>query len=155
LLRKRRTKAKFKDDSPFLIHNSGYMDNQKILPAKETIRRFSERATALYECPQVKGTSRPYGRNRTVGRDVSEYQVNEAAPTEAYASDILARLMLRAARSPDTLARMRRYLGKWATWLKLGLSTIEEFEPYVQSFLPCIFSCWMPDGVAHATPHCR
>jgi hypothetical protein len=128
------------------------MDNQKILPAKETIRRFSERAAALYERSQAKGTSGHGRRNTAARRDISVYEVNEAAPTEAYASDILARLMSRAARSPDTLARMRRYLGKWATWLKLGLSTIEEFEPCVQSFLPCIFSCWMPDGVAHATP---
>jgi hypothetical protein len=132
-----------------------YMDNEKILPAKETIRRFSERASALYERLQVKGTSRPYERNRTVSRDISEYEVNEAAPTEAYVSDILARLMSRAARSPDTLARMRRYLGKWACWLKQGISTIEEFEPCVQSFLPCIASCWMPNGAALATPSCR
>lgn len=30
-----------------------YMDNQKILPSKETIRRFHERATALYEPSQT------------------------------------------------------------------------------------------------------
>jgi hypothetical protein len=132
-----------------------YMDDQKILPAKETIRRFSERAAALYERSQAKGTSRHGRRNTAARRDISVYEVNEAAPTEAYASDILARLMSRAARSPDTLARMRRYLGKWARWLKLGISTIEGFDTYVQSFLPCIFSCWMPNGVAHATPPCR
>jgi hypothetical protein len=29
-----------------------YFDERKILPSKETIRRFHERATALYEHPQ-------------------------------------------------------------------------------------------------------
>jgi hypothetical protein len=38
-----------------------YMDDQKILPSKETIRRFHERATALYETPQS-------GNNHTIHR---------------------------------------------------------------------------------------
>jgi len=59
-----------------------YMDDQKILPSKETIRRFHERATALYEPSQAnRNISRRYKRN-VHGRDISEYQVNEPAPTE-------------------------------------------------------------------------
>jgi hypothetical protein len=38
-----------------------YMDNQKILLSKETIRRFYKRAAALYEPPQTnKNVSRRY-----------------------------------------------------------------------------------------------
>ncbi len=87
--------------------------------------------------------SRRYKRN-THGRDISEYQVNEPAPTEVYFQNILTHLLALAANQPDTLVTMRRYVGQWARWLKLGLSTLEEFEENVQTFLPGIASCWMP-----------
>ena len=74
----------------------------------------------------------------------SEYQVNEPAPTDAYFKDILTHLLSLAASRPDTLATLRRYVGQWARWLKLGLKTIEGFELHVQSLLPSIASCWMP-----------
>jgi hypothetical protein len=121
-----------------------YTDDQKILPSTEKIRRFAERSTALYEPLQGnRNVSRRYKRNAH-GRDISEYQVNEPAPTEAYFNDILTHLLSLAASRPDTLATLRRYVGQWARWLKLGLKTIEEFEHGVQSLLPSISSCWMP-----------
>lgn len=52
-----------------------YLDDQKILPSQETIRRFFERASALYE-PSPNRKLKKYKRHQ---RDVSEYQVNEAA----------------------------------------------------------------------------
>ena len=87
-----------------------YMDYQKILPSKETIRRFHERATALYETPQAcPERSRRAGNNHhvpqfprrrrrhtpktAVSRDISEYLVNEAAPTNAYLEGVLQNLL--------------------------------------------------------------
>ncbi len=120
-----------------------YMDNQKILPAKETIRRFHERAAALYESPKTrKNVSRRYKKNGAVNRDISVYQVNEAAPTDAYFKGTLTRLLTLAASKPDALAGMLRYIELWKRWLKLGLSTIEGFETYLQTLLPSIMSCW-------------
>jgi len=91
-----------------------YLDDQKILPSKETIRRFHERAVALYEPSSGnRNISRRYKRNPHQ-RDISEYQVNEPAPTEAYCQTILRHLLALAARQGDALATMRRYVGQWA-----------------------------------------
>jgi hypothetical protein len=121
-----------------------YMDHEKILPSTETIRRFHERAAALYEPSQSnRNVSRRYKKTAS-DRDISEYQVNEAAPTDAYFNDTLTHLLSLAASRPDVLANLRRYVGQWSRWLKLGLSTIKDFELSVQVFLPSISSCWMP-----------
>lgn len=120
-----------------------YMDDQKIMPSQETIRRFHERATALYEQSQPnRNVSRRY-KKTSHGRDISVYQVNEPAPTDDYFQGILSHLLSLAAQRPDMIATMRRYVGQWTRWLKLGLSTIKEFESSVQSFLPTISSCWI------------
>jgi len=120
-----------------------YMDDQKILPSKETIRRFHERAATLYEPSQIsKNRCRRY--KKTVSdRDISDYQVNEAAPTDEYFKNILAYLLSRAALKPDIFATMRRYVGRWTRWLKSGLRTLTAFDTSVQMQLPCIFSCWI------------
>lgn len=44
---------------------------------------------------------------------LSDYQVNEAAPTDEYFKNILVCLLSRAALKPDILATMRRYVGGW------------------------------------------
>ena len=121
-----------------------YMDDQKILPSKETIRRFQERATALYE--QSKLTQKPsrrYKKNNAHNRDISVYQANEEAPTEEYFKNIIKALSALMALKPEIITTMRRYLGQWSRWLKCGLSTIVEFEHHVQTLLPTISSCWM------------
>jgi hypothetical protein len=83
------------------------------------------------------------------GREISEYQVNEPAPTEEVVQSIFAQMLALAAHRPSTLAALRNYLGKWACWLKCGISTLTEFEQCVQTLLPSIASCWMPgDKVA-------
>jgi RNA-directed DNA polymerase len=124
-----------------------FMDDQKILPSKETIRRFHERALALYEPSQPrKNESRRFRKNAAVSRDISEYLVNEAEPTNGFFQNILKHLLTLAAQKPGTLAIMRRYVGQWACWLKLGLSTIEAFETSVRTLLPGIFSCWIPSS---------
>jgi hypothetical protein len=132
-----------------------YMDDQKILPSTETIRRFHERSSALYEPLQGnRNVSRRYKRNPH-GRDISEYQVNEPAPTDAYFKDILTHLLSLAASRPDTLATLRRYVGQWACWLKLGLKTIEGFELHVQTLLPGIASCWVPGAQVLTLGNCQ
>jgi hypothetical protein len=121
-----------------------YMDDQIILPSKETIRRFHERSSALYEPLQGnRNVSRRYKKNPH-DRDISEYQVNEPAPTDLYFKNILTRLLAKAALKPDTLATMWKYVGLWACWLKLGLSSLTVFEECVQTLLPSIASCWIP-----------
>jgi hypothetical protein len=133
--------------------------NQKILPSKETIRRFHERAAALYE-PSPKGNkSRRYKRTAT-DRDISDYQANEPAPTDEYFRTTLTQLLSLATQKPEKLGVMRRYLGRWMRpvlrslgvggWLKLGLSIIEVFELSVQRLLPSLFSCWGPGAKVFA-----
>lgn len=128
------------------------MDDQKILPSKETIRRFHERASALYETPQS-------GNNHTIHRlrhpsktatrwDISEYLVNESAPTNAYMEGVLQNLLDMAARSPNTLAALRRRFDLWKSWLRFGMTTIEDFVTSVQNFLPCMLSCYMQESAA-------
>ena len=121
-----------------------YMDDQKILPSKETIRRFQERATALYEQSELtQKPSRRYKKNNAHNRDISVYQANEEAPTEEYFKNIIKALSALLALKPEIVTTMRRYLGQWSRWLKCGLSTIVEFEHHVQTLLPTISSCWM------------
>lgn len=115
-----------------------YLDDQKILPSQETLRRFHERLTALYEHSHP---SRRYKKNLP-DRDISQYQVNEAAPTNAYFQEILRAFQTMVIKKPEMGATMQRYFGRWARWLKLGLSAIAGFESDVQAQLPCLFSCW-------------
>jgi hypothetical protein len=131
-----------------------YMDDQKILPSKETIRRFHERSSALYE-PSLgnRKVSHRYKRNPH-GRDISEYQVNEPAPTEEYFRNILHNLLALATHKPGTLATLRRYVGQWTCWLKFGLSTITAFEVCVQTLLPSISSCWIPGAKVFTLGSC-
>jgi RNA-directed DNA polymerase len=126
-----------------------YFDDKKILPAQETIRRFHERANALYERPLTKTISRRYQKT-AAGRDISLYQVNEAAPSDDYFKNFLISLLARASHNPDKVKRLRRYIGQWARWLKLGLSSIEAFAVCVQTLLPSLFSCWSPGACSSA-----
>ncbi len=123
------------------------MDYQKILPSKEAIRRFFERATALYEIPQPGNNHAPRRRRHTPKRakprDISEYLVNEAAPTNAYLEGVIQKLLVFGGGSPDTLAAMQRRFDLWKSWLKFGMTAIVEFATSVQNFLPCMFSCFM------------
>ena len=67
------------------------------------------------------------------GGVISEYQVNE----------------------PGTLATLRHYVGQWARCLKLGLSTLKEFELNVQILLPSIALCWMPGAKVFSSGSCQ
>lgn len=131
------------------------MGDQIILPSKERIRGFHERSTALYEPLQGnRNVSRRYKRNPH-DRDLSEYQVNEPAPTDAYFKNVLTHLLSLAAPKPDTLATLRRYVGQWARWLKCGLSTLNKFEHRVQTHLPGISSCWISGAEVFTLGYCQ
>ncbi|MBA3814854.1 MAG: hypothetical protein H0X26_10335 [Alphaproteobacteria bacterium] len=87
---------------------------KKFYRSYKTIRRFLTRSSALYEPLQGnRNVSRRYKRNPH-DRDMSEYQVNEPAPTDAYFKNILTHLLSLAAQRLDTLATLRRYIGQWA-----------------------------------------
>jgi hypothetical protein len=64
-------------------------------------------------------------------RDTSEYLASEAAPTNSYLEVVLHNLLGITVRSPDILAAMRRRFDLWKSWLKLGLTTIEDFASSV------------------------
>ena len=117
-----------------------YFDDKKILPAKETIRRFHERAAALYERPRTNITSGRYMKSLNT-RDISLYQVDEGAPKDEDFKNILLPL-LAAAKRPERLKRLRKYIDQWTCWLKLGLTMIKELETCVHAFLPSLFLHW-------------
>ena len=132
-----------------------YMDDQKILPSKETIRRFQERGSVLYEQSlHNRKVSNHYRRN-SHGRDISEYQVNEAAPTEEDVRNIFKQLLALARNRSDILATLWNYVRKWTAWTKSGLSKTKEFEESVQTFLPSLFSCWRPDDEGFTSGYCQ
>ena len=131
-----------------------YMDDQAILPSKETIRRAYERASALYEPSHGNRNVTRHNKRNLHGRDISEYQVNEPAPTEEEVQNNFAQLLTLAAHAPGTLAIMRKYIGQWARWLRLGLSTIKAFEECVQMLLPSVFACWAPGARLFTSANC-
>lgn len=132
--------GKIKNGFNFLAY---YMDHEKILPATETIRRALERTAALYETSQSnRNVSRRYKRTAS-DRDISEYCVNEPAPTDEFFTNTMDHLLSFAATKPNIIASMRRYLGQWARWLKFGSSMIVGLEQCIQAYLPSIFSLWM------------
>lgn len=58
-------------------------------------------------------------------------------------TNTLNHLLSLGAQKPDILAAMRRYIGQWARWTKIGLSTITDIELCGNLYLPGIYSCWM------------
>jgi hypothetical protein len=88
------------------------------------------------------------------GRDISEYQVNEPAPTEEGVQNNFAQLLALAAHAPGTLAIMRKYIGQWTRWLRLGLSTIKAFETSDPMLLPSVSACWTPGARLFTSANC-
>ena len=76
------------------------------------------------------------------------YQVNESAPSDTYVKAILSSLRDKAVDKPDFMARLRVYLGKWANWIKSGLSEIIELEQAIREFLPSLWACLVPNNPA-------
>jgi hypothetical protein len=89
------------------------MDHETLLPSKESLRRFYERALALYEQPQAPRRR----RKKEIARDISEYQVDEAAPDERMEREKLLSLFHKAAARPKGQQRMREYIKRWTGWV--------------------------------------
>ena len=115
-----------------------YMDAQKILPSQETIRRFYERTAARY-APPLEDSPR---RSHNPGRDISLYPANEAAPCNSMFEEILTAIMENSFNDRDVIQRMQQYVCQWTRWLRIGLSTVDEYLYSVQVFIPSLFSCW-------------
>ena len=112
-----------------------YMDHQTLLPSKETIRRFSERASALYE--QTTSRRSRYTRSN---RDISEYQVNESAPTDADFTMILETLHIVTFKNRELRTKLQKYLRKWTNWLISGLAEVVTLTTSVVEHLPSLAS---------------
>ncbi len=114
-----------------------YFDDTKILPAKETIRRFHERANALYKEDDIPSLSKNGSQTGCIF-----ISSERDPPCDDYFKNFLISLLSLASSTPDKIKRLRRYVGQWARWLKLGLSSMEAFAACVQTALPSLFSCW-------------
>lgn len=130
-----------------------YMDHQTILPSKETLRRFSERASALYE-------QAPSHRSRyyTSDRDISEYQANESAPTDADFNMILVALNALTLKNRDLRARLQKYIRKWSNWLVSGLADVIALKTCGHDMLPTLAAYVISGGSYDGSPslmtHC-
>lgn len=120
-----------------------YFNDTTILPSKESFRRFHERAAVLYEPapPEKKNVSKRYKRSSS-NRDISEYHVNEEAPTVSYVHSILENLGHASLSSLDLLKRLRRYFQQWMRWLTNGLSHDVPLAHCLQDNLPELSSFW-------------
>ena len=119
-----------------------YMDNKKILPSKETIRRFDERAFALYEQSLYPNDTLKKYKKQKQERDISNYQVNEEAPLNDYFKNVLSKIVKNAENKPEILKRLRKYLKQWARWIKLGLTDLEPFIKSVENHLSTLSCIW-------------
>lgn len=118
-----------------------YMDGRKLLPSTETIRRMTERASALYEQEvQSKGKRKGQKKRRYTPphkRDTSEYYVNEPRPNDTEWFTKLNSILERCKHNPKLCNSMRRYFNRWLSWLKLGLGVCKSFlETSCLTFLP-------------------
>jgi hypothetical protein len=68
--------------------------------------------------------------------------VDEAAPSDDYFKTFLITLRAMTSQQPDKGKRMRRCLGQWSRYLKIGLLTIKGFFESVETHLPSLSSCW-------------
>jgi hypothetical protein len=111
-----------------------YIDPHKILPSQESIRRFHERATALYEQPpNTKRVRRYRGAH---DRDISLYPVNEAPPTNQQLQEYFSELLTRASSMPDRVGGHGTVNPPIYMLLKLIFSKLEEFVRSIKHRAP-------------------
>ena len=127
-----------------------YMDDKTILPSKETVRRFQERATAHYVPSQANENVSHRHKRKATDRNISEYLTIEAAPTDADFVNIMTQLSA-AAQKNGTAAKLRMYVQKWTRWLRNGLGDIFHFEACVRSLMPSIADYWTSMSTASAS----
>ena len=118
-----------------------FVDHHRLLPSKETLRRFHERAVVLYEHP-----TEPLKRLRKKpGRDISEYSAREAPPSDNEMKEILTSLFQRGGNSRwDIKAskRIRRYLDQWIRWVRVGFINAEDLLSSTKDEIPSLYDLW-------------
>jgi hypothetical protein len=118
-----------------------FVDHHRLLPSKETLRRFHERAVVLYEHP-----TEPLKRLRhTSERDISEYSAHEPPPNDNEMNEILTSLLQRGGNSRwDILSskRIRRYIDQWTRWVRVGFMNSGELLSSTKDELPSLYDLW-------------
>ena len=103
-----------------------------LLPSLESIRRFHERSAVRYaQVSRRRHVSKP-------SRDISDYQVNERAPTDEDITRVLCSLSWQIHQNPERQTHLQRYLQRWGWWFKNGLTEIDAFMTCVQVTLPSL-----------------
>jgi hypothetical protein len=108
----------------------------------ETIRRFNERAFALYEQSLHPNDIPKKYKKQKQERDISNYQVNEQAPLNDYFKNVLSKIVKTASHIPLILKRLRKYRNQWARWIKLGIADYEPFIKSVVQHLNTLANIW-------------
>jgi RNA-directed DNA polymerase len=124
-----------------------YMDDQTLLPSRETIRRFHGRASVLYEHPSLTPSQRH--RKLSSVRDHSEYPVHESAPDDSMFKEVIVSILRKAMTSTAVEKRLRRYIGQWTRWLRLGIETESSLIASVTSHLPSLAGLGTDFDVTH------
>jgi len=104
----------------------------RLLPSLESIRRVHERSAVRYaQVSRRRHVSKP-------SRDISDYQVNERAPTDEDITRVLCSLSWQIHQNPERQTHLQRYLQRWGWWFKNGLTEIDAFMTCVQVTLPSL-----------------
>ncbi len=109
-----------------------YYQPSTLLPSLESIRRFHERSAVRYA--QVSRRRQSSESNR----DVSDYQVNERAPTDEDITRVLCSLSLQLHQNPDRQTHLQRYLQRWGCWFKTGVTEVAAFMASIHIILPSL-----------------
>ena len=108
-----------------------------LLPSLESIRRFRERSIVRYAQPKMSRRRIP------PSRDVSDYQVNERAPTDDDMTRVLWSISWQLTSQTDRARGLQTYLRRWSCWFKAGLTDNEAFMQSVAQILPSLAAIWV------------
>ena len=115
-----------------------------VLPSKEALRRFREKAVMLYEqAVPVRFKPKPE-------RDTSEYHVAEPQPMDTDMTRVLLDIMRWGRLKDDKKKALYQYFLRWMNWMRQGLRDSQEFETSVKVYLPSLYACWMAKGLPDA-----
>ena len=124
---------------------SYYVDHEKLLPSKESVRRAQEKCAVLYEHALNGRKIKRY----KIDRDTSEYQTDEPPPTNADIKVLLNHLTSKVHSSKPCSQKVmkarqviQRYIKRWATWLKCGLQDETTLLTCVTTYIPALAYIW-------------
>ena len=76
--------------------------------------------------------------SREPNRDISDYQVNERAPTDEDITRVLCSLSWQIKHNPERQTQIQQYLQRWGCWFYAGLKEIDAFMTCVHMTLPSL-----------------